>query len=365
LLNAEPAPDEQVAALMQQQVHAIGADSLKTEQLDRDQLAGDEALLRQVFGLLVLGHYQTRPADLRHLLDGPNMQVSVLRSDGCVLATALTAHEGQLPKQLLEPIYDGRRRPRGHLLPQTLSAHAGLFDAPRLGYTRIVRIAVHPAARGLGLGTWLVRALAESSRAQGRDLLGASFGATPELVRFWRHSGLLPVQLGCRRNAASGAHSLVVLSGLSDAGDALAEQARRQLVPHLQVLLAGPLRLVDAAVIAEMLCGAPSTDLALDRTDRRILGGFADANRGFAAALPSLHRLTISALPRALASNTLTKDQAAALITYVLQHRDWTDLNETSNLRGQKALLRLLRSATGTLLACLPSGNRSQPGADG
>ncbi len=359
LLNAEPAPDERVAGLMHQPLDGSDAESLVVEQLDREQLATDEALLRQVFGLLVLGHYQTRPADLRHLLDGPNMRVSILRSDDCVLATALTADEGRLPEDLLAPIYDGRRRPRGHLLPQTLSAHAGLFDAPRLGWTRIVRIAVHPAARGRGLGTRLVQALAAWSGAGGRDLIGASFGATPELLRFWSRCGLLPVQLGSRRNAASGAYAAVVLSSLSGAGEVLANYARQQLLPRLQVLLAGPLRSVDAAVVAELLRGAPSTEATLDDAARRTLLGFADSSRGFDAALPALHQLTTSALPRALAANVLTDHQATALIACVLQHRDWADLGQTLHVGGQKELLALLRAAAGRLLESFSPDERT------
>jgi tRNA(Met) cytidine acetyltransferase len=147
LLDAEPAPDEP----SRRNQRPMRSRRNCFEALDRDRLAADEPLLRQVFGLLVLGHYQTRPADLRHLLDGPNMGVSILRSGDTLLATALTAREGALPEDLLAPIFEGRRRPRGHLLPQTLSAHAGLFDAPRLGFMRIVRIACTPPRGDGGL----------------------------------------------------------------------------------------------------------------------------------------------------------------------------------------------------------------------
>lgn len=351
LLDAEPASDEQVAACLSHGTNRAGADVLLTERLDRDQLANDEALLTQVFGLLVLGHYQTRPADLRHLLDGPNMEVNILRRGDCVLATALTAREGRLPEALLAPIHEGRRRPRGHLLPQTLSAHTGLFDAPRLGYTRVVRIAVHPAARARGFGTGLVAALVAQSRLDGHDVIGASFGATPALLRFWRRCGLLPVQLGSRRNAASGAYSAVVLNGISAAGERFADQARRQLVPRLQVLLAGPLRQVDAAVVAEVLRGAPSGGAALEAADIRALRGFAGASRGFDAALPALHRLATSALPPALDANALNTEQAAVLIACVLQQRDWADVNAQHGLGGKSRLLARLRTATDRLAA--------------
>jgi tRNA(Met) cytidine acetyltransferase len=189
LLDAEPAPDATVTGLgvtsEQERLHV--------DTLDRERLSRDEALLRDVFGLLVLGHYQTRPSDLRQLLDAPDIAVHALRAGSTVLGVAVTGREGRLPAELHGPIFEGRRRPRGHLLPQTLSAHAGLRDAPALGYWRILRIAVHPAARRRGLGKALVQELAARARADGADLIGASFGATLGLLGFWRAAG-------CRRS---------------------------------------------------------------------------------------------------------------------------------------------------------------------
>ena len=351
LLDAEPASDEQVAAISAR----CDSSELRFERLDRDRLGADESLLRQVFGLLVLGHYQTRPADLRHLLDGPNMEVSVLRDGDIVFATALTAREGRFPKDLLGPIFDGHRRPRGHLLPQTLSAHAGLFGAPRIGFTRIVRIAVQPAARARGLGSHLVRSLADEacSRApdESSDILGASFGATPELLRFWRRCGLLPVQLGSHRNAASGAHAAVVLLPLTGRGSQLFHEARARLPRRLAVLLLGPLRQVEPAIVAELLRGGNVEAAPLDAVERRELIAFAHASSSFEAALPALHRLTSSAVPRALATNRLSPAQITALIACVLQQRPQADLSDLLAHAGKAETLKLLRQATGRLLA--------------
>ena len=161
LLDANPAADAGVLAAMPDKVEPL--------RFDRDALVRDEATLSQLFGLLVLAHYQTRPLDLRHLLDGPNLQVHALRQGGHIVATALVASEGGLDQDLAEEIYQGRRRPQGHLLPQTLSAHAGLAVAPTLRWARIVRLAVHPAVQGRGLGRRLLQWIGDQNRGQDQN----------------------------------------------------------------------------------------------------------------------------------------------------------------------------------------------------
>ncbi len=207
LLDAAPAPD--------QELMAATSDTCHCERLNRNRLAQDDSTLRELFGLLVLAHYQTRPMDLRMLLDGSNLRIYVLRYGGRIAATLLAAAEGDLDAALHDAIYLGQRRPRGHLLPQTLSAHAGLYDAPAWRYLRVVRIAVHPALSRRGLGRRLLRQLAHDARAEGIDLLGASFGATPALLHFWERCGYRAAQIGTSRNAASGEHAVVVLRRLN------------------------------------------------------------------------------------------------------------------------------------------------------
>ncbi|MCG8125304.1 MAG: GNAT family N-acetyltransferase, partial [Candidatus Thiodiazotropha taylori] len=112
---------------------------------DQKQLMEDEQQLQQFFGLLVLAHYRTTPRDLWHLLDGPNLQPVVVTHDQQIVAVALLATEGEFSTELAEQIWLGRRRPRGHLLAQSLSAHLGLRAASTLKGLRIMRIAVHPA----------------------------------------------------------------------------------------------------------------------------------------------------------------------------------------------------------------------------
>jgi tRNA(Met) cytidine acetyltransferase len=195
----------------------------------------------------------------------------------------------------------------------------------------------------------MVHALAEQAATAGHDLFGASFGATPGLLRFWRRCGLLPVQLGSHRNAASGAHAAVVLGPLSAAGGRLFDSARQRLLRRMTVMLNGPLRQTEPGVIAELLRGTLAGEPPLDADERRELNAFGDASRGFEAALPALHRLTRIALPRALDDGALSAEQATALITCILQQRDWNQVVSLLDLSGKPALLATLRTAVSVL----------------
>ncbi len=348
LLDAEPVADAVAAG-------AALADSAFAL-LDRDRLATDEPLLRALFGLLVLGHYQTRPSDLRLLLDAPDLALfAMTNKDRRPLATALVAVEGGLDAELADAVFAGRRRPRGHLLPQTLSAHAGLAQAPRLRHARVVRIAVHPAARRQGLGRALLDGIASHYRRIGLDTVGASFGAEVGLLRFWQRCGLPPVHLGTRRNAASGAHAAVVLKGLSAPGEALVRCAGERFAGRLPLLLAGPFRQLGPDLAAELLAGLPVPGpLPPDAEERGELDGFAHASRPLEASLAPLHRLLVARLGPAIAERRLAPGQVAALIASVLQLRDVDAAAALSGCSGRRALIALLREAVAGLLRSRP-----------
>lgn len=342
LLDATPAAASRVADAQPR--------NCQFRRLDRDTLADDEATLSQLFGLLVLAHYQTRPMDLRHLLDGPNVRVYVLLHEGQVAATALVAVEGGFERDLGRDIFEGRRRPRGHLLPQTLSAHAGLEEATGLRYARVIRIAVHPAAQGCGLGRSLLDAVADDARTLGQDLVGASFGATADLLEFWARCGFPPLHLGTSRNAASGAHAAVVLRPLSPAGEALQTLILERFGERLPCLLSGPLQNLEPEIAARLLREAPGRDWTPNPLERRELETFAYALRPYEAVLPLLARLAASRLRRAMCTGRLDDAERDALICKVLQHRDWGATARLLGLTGKARAVSLLRTATGKLV---------------
>ena len=351
LLDAAPATATEL--------HGIRPGAWRCDRLDRDALAADDATLGQVFGLLVLAHYQTRPLDLRLLLDGPGVRVLALRDPrhGRVAATLIAVEEGGMTDpDLLAAIYEGRRRPRGHLLPQTLSAHAGILEAPRLRYLRVVRIAVHPALARQGLGRRLLRRLFRQARADGIDLVGSSFGATPGLIAFWSACGFVPAQIGTSRNAASGEHALVVLRRASRSGAAFAAAAGSRLQSRLAVLLPGPLRRLDPAVAAVLIAAlkAPAaSDAAFEREDAAELLSFSAGQRSLDAALPALAAATRRVLGPALRAGRVSPTEAALLAAAAAQLRPVGELVALFQATGRAELISTLRAITGRL--CEPT----------
>lgn len=334
LLDAQAADDARV--------REATAAACRIERLERDALLADDAVLRELFGLLVLAHYRTSPLDLRHLLDGPNVSVWLLRWQGAVVATALTVREGGFDAELAQAIYRGARRPRGHLIPQSLALHSGFVAAPQLSGERIMRIAVHPAAQQRGLGTRLVQAILRQAQGDGLDFVGASFGATAELLAFWQRQGLLPVRLGLTREASSGTHSVIVLRPLSGAGEQLFDNVRARFLTHLPALLADGMEEVDADVTATLLQEAHADDgTELSAQDWCDVESFVQGWRGYEVCQVAVRKLVQAMIN----STALDVKQQVLLRRKVLQRESWETVIAALDYSGRAQALAALREA--------------------
>jgi tRNA(Met) cytidine acetyltransferase len=338
LLDAEPAADEAVAALPLAEC--------RLERLDRQALAADEPLLSQLFGLLVQAHYRTSPGDLRNLLDGPNLEITVLRYRQTVLATALVAREGGLDVTLSCQVYAGERRLRGNLLPQSLATHAGVMDAAQLSAARVMRIAVHPARQGEGLGQRLIAELVEQATTDGIDYLGASFGGDARLLDFWYHCDCLPVRLGLKREASSGAHALMVMRPLTVSGERLYSRVRQRLTAQLPTLLSEPLAELETGLVRRLL--RESSPPLPDEEAWTDTCSFALLQRDYGNCLHGLQQCLLFALADGV-GGLLTGEQQALAIAKVLQHRPWPETVQTMGLAGRKEAIAALRELFGVL----------------
>ena len=342
LLDAEIASAAAVAAI-------DDVEQCRFERLDRDVLAADETTLRQLFGLLVFSHYRTRPFDLRHLLDGPNLEVHVLRQGGVILATALLAREGGLDPELAPAVFTGERRLQGHLLPQSLVANLGLEEALSQRFGRVMRIAVHPLRQGQGLGSRLLVHLEAQARHAGLDWLGSSFGLAPELLDFWQGNGYQPVRIGMRREASSGAHSALLLRPLSETAATSMTLARQRFEKQFAWLLADSHRELDATLVRRLWCLSGSSP-KLSAAEWREVQAFAHGHRGYEDSALAIDRLLRARLGEAGWSTSVGEVQLEVLVRRVLQHQSWAEIAHDLSLPGRAAVQTVLREAVAVLL---------------
>jgi tRNA(Met) cytidine acetyltransferase len=127
------------------------------------------------------------------------------------LAVALLIEEGSLDAEMAEEIAAGRRRPRGHLLVQSLAVHLQQPQFLQQRVSRVVRIAVHTQYQSQGLGSQLLQAILQEQKKCGVCAVGSSFSAAPDVLRFWQKNGFDLLRIGHRRQAASAEPSALVL----------------------------------------------------------------------------------------------------------------------------------------------------------
>ncbi len=321
------------------------------QRLNRDTLARDETGLRELFGLLVLAHYRTRPRDLWRLLDAPGIRLYTLNQGGHVAATLMTLDEGGFDADLATQVFLGRRRIRGHLLPQSLSQHQGLELACALKYRRVIRIAVHPFLQRRGMGTRLLRELATEAGKDGLDLLGASFGADTSLLRFWTRNEFTPVRLGVSRETSSGAHSASVLQALSSRGEQLLETAQHRFAIQLPAMLDDALRGLEPELVCALMQTLPPTPPQhLDPLDWADLVAVAFGRRDYEISPNPVRRMARHALISKQTASLLGRDQRFLLATRVLQHRGWKECADLLGLQGRKSARKMLREALRVLI---------------
>ncbi len=325
------------------------------ERISQDKLLEDETLLRKIFGLLLSAHYQTRPSDLVRLLDDNNYQIFILRDKKHLLATALMAQEGGFSEVLAEEIYNGNRRPQGHLIPQLLATHVGIKEAPCYFGDRIMRIAVHPELQGYGLGSHLLHYLINYSKQQNKaDYIASSFGATPALIAFWRKADFKTVQIGMKRDASSGTHSIIMLHPFSQPAQHLLAKATANFSTVFPLLLADPLRNLEAPLVAalftQLVQQNKQTQLELDDAEQHALDGFAYQQRGYESSIAVLNKVTHYSLAQCSQAIQLSPQELQILIAKVLQKQCWQTLVQLTHVNGKKQAIKLLRQAVKKLV---------------
>ncbi|MBF0471190.1 MAG: tRNA(Met) cytidine acetyltransferase [Gammaproteobacteria bacterium] len=344
LLNASAArvePPPQLSGAM--------AGEVELQAVDRGQLVTDRELLQQIFGLLIEAHYRTTPLDLKQLLDGPNLTLYCGRFRGAVVAVVVVAVEGEIDGPESTEILACRRRLRGHLLPQILASQHGIESALAGRFWRIIRIAIHPDLQRTGIGSRLLRQLVTKGEGCGIDLLGASFGASSPLLRFWVGNGFAPVHTGARERGVSGAHAVTLLKYLTSTGERIYTTAVANHRLQLPLQLGDALQDLEPDLALQLWQGG-MTAVAQRFTPEALeqLRAFALGKRPLESVIATLFHYAgaVFALER-----EVPPEEQRVVMMRIVQRRSWAECCHTLGLHGRQQGLQQLRSAYARLLA--------------
>ena len=307
------------------------------------QLMDDDALLKEVFALLVLAHYRTRPKDLKSLLDDDNISLYISFYQKHVVAVALAIYEGGFSDSLSTQVYRGERRPQGHLLAQTLTYHCGIEYAATFNYARVSRIAVHPELQQQGIGTALLEYIIDQEKSNGRDAIGASFGMTNELLNFWKKLNFNLIRIGFKREQTSGEHAAVMLLPLSNKAEEINQEAGERFAANLSFWFKDVLRDISLEFKDKYPFNKNSID-KLSALEIKDLQSFCDYSRNYELNISALNKFVLMNINK-IHQNEFPYKYKKVLESKVVKKDSWKEIREKLNLSGQSEARKLFHQA--------------------
>ena len=342
LLNASAVADELLTECL--------LTDCNIDKVDKAALIEDELALTELFGLMVMAHYRTRPSDLKMVLDRDDISVYTMRYQGHIVATAWLVDEGALDEVMAKAIYRGTRRPAGHLLPQSLLAHAGLIDAGGLRYRRIMRIAVHPALQRKGLATSLISTIAKEAESDKVDALGISYSIDNDLLHFWHATDFQVVRLGMHKSHVSEGRSLMMLKALSTDGEQFVVKAKKRFSEQWPDLLCRQFSDIATEQVMSLSQMLDDDDINLSEQDWQDINSFAKHLRGYEFCQLAIRRFVVAQLPKTQFLS-LSEFNQRLLILLVIQEKSWAKTAEVVGKTGKNELVTNLRRAVVELIS--------------
>jgi len=336
LLNAIPVAGELIA-------NCRSVDCV-FEKIDRRLLIGDI----EVFGLMVLAHYRTRPSDLQLMLDRKDASVYIMRYQGHIVASAWLANEGGLDDELANAIHGGTRRLKGQLLPQSLLAHVGISSAGSLNYQRIIRLVVHPAIQQRGIGHALLNSIVKQIKQSDVDIVGTSFAASLNLLNFWSKSQFTPVRLGLQQDDVSGSHAVMMLQAVSTAGQILLTATKRRVQHQWPYLIQHEFKHIEPDLIIKLSALISATAPSLSVWDRQEILAFCYRQRSYESSRIALFLWLSAQITQAKFTQLSTVQQQLTVLT-ILQQREWIDIAKKVGLSGKTQIINNLRDIVALL----------------
>ncbi len=315
----------------------LAKDNLQCKLLTSDMLLANEALLTQVFAVLITAHYQTSPSDLKLLLDNSSISVLALFSQQKVIAVALLINEGGSDEIDITAVKNSTRRLRDQFLPQSLLTHCSIDNAFSFNYLRIMRIAVHPQCQNQGIGSLFMSAIIDYAKEQRVDFIGSSFGCNEQLLNYWFKSGYQLARIGFSQDAASGEYSALVVKSLNQDSELLQQQISSKFYQSFVYLLSDEYQLLADNLVWRILHFFPKCDLPkLTAGDVDTVKSFADKERLYSSCAYSLHKWLLHQFSQPYDEKLLP------IMARLLKRMSTSEVCSDYQINGKKALNQLM-----------------------
>ncbi|WP_435236202.1 tRNA(Met) cytidine acetyltransferase TmcA [Psychromonas sp. PT13] len=313
---------------------------IQFEQINVQQLLTSPTLLKEIFSLLVLAHYQTKPSDLTSLLNDKSLTIFALTQNKRVLGVALITKEGGFTSDISEQVWKGNRRLQGNLVAQSLAFHCAQKEAATFLYARIQRIAIHPTLQHQGLGKKFIKQINKWASTKQYDHLCVSFGATPTLYTFWQDLGFTTLRIGLSKDKSSGTHSVIMNFPISESAKNLHSKIQQQFHHQLEMQLCRHLYDIDSELVLKLLSELNRLPINPDT-----FVSYIDGNLPYEFAESYLIKLLMNSELK-----ILRKIEQSLTIQKVLQNNSWAEVCKKNQLTGKKQAKALLKSAIKQLI---------------
>ena len=217
----------------------------------------DEKTLREYIGIYVFAHYRNNPRDIVILADAPNQRAfTVKTSRGKVVGSLQVAEEGGLDEKSIYRMLEGDVV-FGNIIPDIFLKYYAFEDFARMRGLRVVRIATHPELQGMGIGSFGLKNLEEYAKERGYGWVGAGFGASVKVLRFWKKNGYILVHISPKRNVDSGEYSTIFVKPLNSKAEKYINIANFSAKSRLVEEMGNYYSFMDPAVALELLESGP------------------------------------------------------------------------------------------------------------
>lgn len=316
------------------------------QKLDRDELSLNSELIAQIYTLFSFSHYRTTPDDLRFMLDAPGVEIWVAYQGHKVYGAMLISTEGRLPDELHNDIWLGMRRLRGQLIPQCIAAQCGFKSACSYNFKRVIRIAVDQSYRHIGIGKNLVDSVINAEPVREVDFFGVSFGYDNNIFKFWNTMDFIPVKLGYRENARSGARSLIMLKPFTERAEQLLTCLCRRHKNEIEFWISRRTDHMQSRYedLLEFHSSFDKVNECLTQ-DGQDIYSFAFGNRQFDHCEWVLYKYAKLSMNNSKTRSLLTPAQIQLLTLKIIEGKNWKSCADSLGYTGKKETLVRIKQA--------------------